>query len=181
MNQMVTGVLLAAGAGRRYGGPKILVSGWLERSVRALREGGCEDVVVVTGAARPALPTAVREVHCPQWERGMGASLRAGLESLAQGVDVAVVHLVDLTDVGGDVVRRVITAGSHGLARAVYDGRPGHPVVINRRYVPPLLEELDDGAGAAGFLQGRPELVEVECADLATGRDTDEPGAGGAS
>ena len=42
---MVAGILLAAGAGRRYGKPKVLVEGWLEAAVGALRGGGCDDVV----------------------------------------------------------------------------------------------------------------------------------------
>ena len=51
----VSGLLLAAGAGRRFGGPKALVQDgqgpWLHRAVRALLDGGCVDVLVVTGAA----------------------------------------------------------------------------------------------------------------------------------
>ena len=70
------GLILAAGAGSRYGFPKILVPGWLDGAVRELREGGCEKVFVVTGAAKPALLDDADEVHCPTWKRGIGASLR---------------------------------------------------------------------------------------------------------
>ena len=172
---MITGVLLAAGAGRRYGRPKILVPGWLDSSVQALFGAGCTSVVVVTGAARPQMPAGAREVHCPTWERGMGASLRAGLETLPPGTRTVAIHLVDLPDVGVAVVRRVIEAGQEGLARAVFDGRPGHPVVLAHGHVPGLLAALDDAAGAANFLRSRSDLVEVECADLATGQDRDVP------
>ncbi len=52
----VVGVLLAAGAGRRYGSPKVLAHGgaWLQAAVTALAEGGCAQVLVVLGAAVPA-------------------------------------------------------------------------------------------------------------------------------
>jgi hypothetical protein len=49
------GVVLAAGAGTRYGMPKVLAGngGWLASAVAALSDGGCGDVVVVLGAAVP--------------------------------------------------------------------------------------------------------------------------------
>jgi len=170
---MISGLLVAAGAGSRYGRPKILVPGWLDHAVTVLREGGCAHVLVVTGAARPPLPPGAGEVHCPGWGRGPGASVRAGLEALHPEVEAVVIHLVDLPDVGADVVRRVL--GADGLARAVYEGRPGHPVLVGRRFVPSLLESLDDASGAGRFLRDHPELTEVECADLATGVDVDHP------
>ncbi|WP_324651726.1 nucleotidyltransferase family protein [Georgenia sp. H159] len=174
---MTSGVLLAAGAGRRYGLPKILVPGWLVGAVTTLRDGGCDDVVVVTGAARPALPTGCREVHCPTWELGMGASLRAGLEATATA-DRVVIHLVDLPDVGADVVRRVLGRSTEGPARAVYGGRPGHPVALPHHHVALLLAELEPATGAAGFLR-RQDVVEVECGDLVTGEDVDSRPDGG--
>lgn len=176
---MIAGVLLAAGAGRRYGRPKILVPGWLDSSVRVLRDGGCTSVVVVTGAARPQVPAGAREAHCPRWERGMGASLRTGLEAVAPESRAVVVHLVDLPDVDAAIVGRVIHAGRDGIARAVFGGRPGHPVVLARRHLPELLAGLDDAAGAADFLRSRSDLIEVECADLATGQDRDVPAGEG--
>ena len=62
------------------------------------------------------------------------ASLRAGLGALAGRADAAVVTLVDLPDVRADVVRRVSTAAPARatLARATYEGRPGHPVLLGR-------------------------------------------------
>lgn len=166
------GLVLAAGAGSRYGRPKILVADWLARAVTALRRGGCADVLVVTGAARAVMPDAAAEVHNPGWARGVGTSLRAGLEAAAPLADQVAVHLVDCPDVGAAVVRRVLSAAQVRPGRAVYGGRAGHPVVLPRRYVPQLLAELGDAAGAGDFLRALP-TVEVECGDLATGRDHD--------
>ncbi|WP_078843798.1 NTP transferase domain-containing protein [Streptomyces albus] len=89
----VAGLLLAAGGGRRLGGrPKALLPHrrrpLVEHAARALRDGGCEPVHVVLGAAeeevraRAELPGCVL-VGNPQWEAGMGSSLRAGLASLS--------------------------------------------------------------------------------------------------
>lgn len=177
------GLLLAAGAGRRYGRPKILVPTWLERAVGALRDGGCDRVLVVTGAARPAMPAGASEVHCPEWDRGIGASLAAGLRAVGAGavgaegtapVRRVALHLVDYPDIGADTVRRVLDAAGDDLARASFDGRGRHPVVVPAAHLPELLAALTDDDGAAPYLRGRPVRM-VECGDLATGGDVDRP------
>ena len=75
-------------------------------------------------------------VVADDWDEGMGASLRAGLAAAdptdAQSV---LVSLVDLPDVGADVVRRLLAGGGAGEGRArpgAYEGTPGHPVLIGR-------------------------------------------------
>ncbi|MGL5816541.1 MAG: nucleotidyltransferase family protein, partial [Phycicoccus sp.] len=110
-----TGLVLAAGAGRRMGGPKALVRRraglptFVEATVDAMWRAGLPRVVVVLGAgadeALPLVESARAEVVvAPDWAEGMGASLRAGLAYLsdaARGVpDLALVMLVDLPDVG---------------------------------------------------------------------------------
>jgi molybdenum cofactor cytidylyltransferase len=168
------GLVLAAGAGSRYGRPKILVRGWLETAVDALREGGCSEVAVVTGAARPQLPAGVREIHCDRWALGLGASLRAGLSALDGEVRRVVVHVVDCPDIGPDVVARVLDGAGDRLARATYGGRPGHPVVLPRAHLAPLLGTLQDDDGAGPYLRVHEHLA-VECGDLASGQDIDTP------
>ncbi|MDO3636824.1 nucleotidyltransferase family protein [Mycolicibacterium arseniciresistens] len=172
------GVVLAAGAGTRYGMPKVTAAQgeWLQKAVTALAEGGCGDVVVVLGAALVEVPQPARAVIASDWADGMSASVRAGIAAIGSA-DLAVLHTVDTPDVGADVVRRVLSAArgsGSGLARAVYDGRPGHPVVVHRRYWPQLLQSLVGDRGAGPFLRSRADVVTVECVDLATGRDIDE-------
>jgi CTP:molybdopterin cytidylyltransferase MocA len=170
----VAGVLLAAGAGTRYGMPKVCAEDgrWLRACVAALTGGGCDDVVVVLGAAVVDVPTPARAVVAADWERGLSASVRAGIDAV--DASVVVLHAVDTPDVSADVVRRVLDAASaSGLARAHYDGRPGHPVVIARKHWPELLETLSGDEGARPFLIGRPDVVAVECGDLASGQDID--------
>ncbi len=171
----VAGVLLAAGAGKRFGGPKVLAEQgeWLHRGVAALSDGGCDDVVVVLGAAVVSVPPPARAVVAADWAVGMSASLRTGLAAVGEA-DLAVLALVDTPDVGADVVRRVLAAvGPSGLARAVYDTRPGHPVVIAREHWPALVATLHGDEGARRFLAGRDDVGAVECSDLASGHDVD--------
>lgn len=182
------GVLLAAGAGRRMGRPKALVhdpdgTSWLRRSVAALDEGGCAPVIVVLGceheAARELLARDdVEVVVAGDWERGMGASLRAGLEAAAgTGRDAALVSLVDLPDVDDTVVRRVIVEGWSGtasLARATYRGTPGHPVLLGAVHWDGVRSTAVGDRGARDYLTAHP-ASRVECGDLARGEDIDGP------
>ena len=90
------GLLLAAGAGRRMGGPKALLRltpagpTLIETAVERLWQAGCDRVVAVVGAGASQASDAVARlrvdvVTAPDWDEGMGASLRAGLEHLLQG------------------------------------------------------------------------------------------------
>lgn len=175
----MAGVVLAAGAGTRYGTPKILAEQgrWLIAAVRALADGGCDSVWVTTGAARPRLPEPAREIYVPHWKRGMSESVRTAIEvvSATPGeCGVLVLHTVDTPDVTAAVTARVL--GQHssapGLTRAAYHGAPGHPVVIGRCHWPGLLDTLAGDSGARAFL-ARHDTRMVECGDLASGADID--------
>ncbi|MCL2543765.1 MAG: NTP transferase domain-containing protein [Nocardioidaceae bacterium] len=175
------GVVLAAGRGRRYGGPKAFVrtdSGetWLERTCRVLLDGGCGSVLATlpAGSDDPGL-AGVSAV--PLATEGLSDSLAGALESLEPDRP-AVVMLVDLPDVTAAVVRRVLgavdTEDPAVLARATYDGRPGHPVVIGPAHLGPLRADLAGDSGANAYLRAH-GAAQVECGDLATGEDVDRP------
>jgi CTP:molybdopterin cytidylyltransferase MocA len=184
----VEGLLLAAGAGRRMGMPKALVTddrgSWLVRGVTTLSAGGCRRVTVVLGAEAEraaalldGLPEMPRIVVADDWAEGMGASLRAGMLALTDSTDgFILVSLVDLPDLVPEVVARVGAAqrSPHVLARASYDGVPGHPVLFGRDHWPAVLETAHGDRGARAYLAGR-EVELIECGDLATGRDVDSP------
>ncbi|MCD6639445.1 MAG: NTP transferase domain-containing protein [Nocardioides sp.] len=182
----IHGLLLAAGAGRRRGGPKALArdedgTSWLLRSLHALRP--CDGVTVVIGAAAPEvarlLPPSVDVVVARDWEAGLGASLAAGLAALVGSAhDAVLVSLVDLPDVDGAVVARVLAAvapvAADTLARATYDGRPGHPAVLGRAHWDGVAASAVGDRGARDYLAAAGESVRlVECGDLATGEDRD--------
>ncbi len=181
------GLLLAAGAGTRMGTPKALVrdddgTSWLLRSVAVLRDGGCAGVTVVLGAEATRAAallegSGVRVVVADRWAEGMGESLRAGLAAEAPSdAEAVVVSLVDLPDVTGQVIRRVAEAGADPdvLARAAYDGEPGHPVLLGRHHWAAVAESATGDRGARDYLAANPVRL-VECGDLATGRDRDHP------
>jgi CTP:molybdopterin cytidylyltransferase MocA len=155
-------VVLAAGASTRFGEPKqrLLLEPVLER----VRQSSVDGVVVVLGAHE--LETSARTVHCSEWERGPGASLRCGLRALPPDAEAAVVVLGDGPNLDPEAIERVLTAwrdtGAPVLA-ATYGGVRLHPVLLAKESwerVP------DEGARAL-------DAVLVACNDLGPPGDVD--------
>lgn len=182
------GLLLAAGAGRRFGGPKALarLDGELlvERGARVLREGGCGPLVVVLGASAAEVRAAAdlrgaEVVVATDWSEGMGASLRAGLAALAPTpAPAAVVALADQPLVGAEAVRRLHGAWAGGARAAVatYGGCPRNPVLLDRSVWAGVAHTARGDVGARGWLRAHPELVEhVACDGTGSPTDVDTP------
>jgi CTP:molybdopterin cytidylyltransferase MocA len=190
----VAALLLAAGAGRRLGAPKALLrdaSGvpWVERAARRLMAGGCGPILVVVGARAAEVAALVPPLLIPPgdvveaagWHEGMGASLRAGLVALSgrsPEPDAVLVALVDTPGMTSDVVRRVLGAaqepgaGRSVLARAAFDGVPGHPVLLGRDHWAGIRAVAAGDTGARDYLRGR-QVRLVECGDVGSGVDVD--------
>ncbi|ARC58477.1 Nicotine blue oxidoreductase [Frondihabitans sp. 762G35] len=182
----LAGLVLAAGAGRRYGGPKALVrdaegAPWLLLAHDLLAGAGCTDVTVVLGAeadrARHLVPAGAHTVVADDWDTGMAASLRAGLAAVASSgadAEAVLVTLVDLPGLPVAVARRVAerVTGPDALAQAVFGARPGHPALIGRDHWPALTASLAGDRGARAYLAAH-GAAEVECGDLASGDDVD--------
>jgi molybdenum cofactor cytidylyltransferase/nicotine blue oxidoreductase len=102
------------------------------------------------------------------------------VQGSAPDADAVVVSLVDLPDVTGEVVRRVAHLGTDPgvLARATYDGEPGHPVLLGRDHWAGVAASATGDRGARDYLATH-TVFEVECGDLATGRDRDTPDRSG--
>ena len=150
-------VLLAAGAGRRFGGPKQIAE-WrgaplLEWALdAALGVPALDPLVVVLGAHAEEVAASVdlspaTVAYAPDWEEGQAASLRAGVAALG-AVDGAVVLLADTPFVTAQVVAGVIDHHSSGcdVVRAVYGGQPGHPVLLG----PAALARVPECSGDVG-------------------------------
>ena len=128
---MIAAVVLAAGSSSRYGTDPPKQVELLPRVLTALRESSVDEIVVVSGAH--ALP--VDSVHCPDWARGPGASLRCGLRALPQQTEAAVVVLADGPDLEPRAVERVIDdwrANGGDAVAAIYGGIRLHPVLLAR-------------------------------------------------
>jgi molybdenum cofactor cytidylyltransferase len=165
---VVAAVVLAAGAATRYGSPKQLV--FLPYVLERLARTSVGGVVVVEGAypIDPGRFGGVRVVHCADWERGPGASLRCGLAALAADVDVdaALVVLADGPTLDPRAVERLIERrGEADVVVASYDGTRDHPAVLSRAAWAAI---PDEGARAL-------EATLVPCDDLEPPGDMDYP------
>ena len=147
-----------------------------------VRASPVDDVVVVAGAHQ--LEIDARVVHCDDWERGPGASLRCGLAALGDDVDAAVVVLADGPELAPAAVERVLDVWAESRAEVVaatYGGARGHPVLIDRgvwqavpddggRALPALLVPCDD-LGAPGDVDFADDLAQgsLDAQDHETG------------
>jgi CTP:molybdopterin cytidylyltransferase MocA len=191
------GLLLAAGSGSRMGRPKALLAldGRLlvELGAAVLRDGGCDPVVVVLGAAADAVRhrarlADARIVDNPNWADGQAGSLRAGLTAVAgddpdRPAAAVLIALVDQPGVPAGVVRRLIErwrAGAGPAVVAAYAGMPRNPVLLDRRVWDDVAASVEGDEGARRWLgavaRERPEQVTlVECGDIGDPADLDTP------
>lgn len=179
----VAGILLAAGGGERFGGPKAsaVVAGrtLADRGVHTLLEAGCAPVVVVAGAGAASLtaPAGAAIVVNEDWAEGLSTSLRAGLESIRPtGAAATVIALADQPLVTPAAVARLVAAWRDGalVAVATYEGRPRNPVLLDRSVWAEVAATSTGDAGARSWLQAHPDLVTpVPCSDVAAPDDID--------
>ena len=171
-------LILAGGAGRRFGGGKLLAdlagATVIRRVADAVCAAGFAEVVIVTGAEDAELRSglaglACRIVHAPDWAEGMAATLRAGIGALAGRSEGSCVFLGDMPRVPvtlcPDLIERAQSAGY--AARTKVGGEPGHPVAFTRAAFADLLALTGD-KGATALLRTRNDVAYLE---------TDEPGA----
>jgi len=157
----VLGLVLAAGAGTRLGRPKaaVAVGGerLVDRAVRTLVDGGCDGVLVVAGAE--ALEVGAAEVvDNPDWQEGVGSSLRTGLRAAAgRGADAVVVLLVDQPDVRASDVQSLVAARRSGAGLAVtgYGRGSGHPVLLGAEHWDGASALAAGDVGARAYLRVR--------------------------
>jgi CTP:molybdopterin cytidylyltransferase MocA len=107
-------------------------------------------------------------VVCRDWASGQSASLRFGVESLGD-VDRIVITLGDEPLISPQAI--ALMAEQPAGSRAMYNGRPGHPVVLGPDQIS-AVRRLSGDRGARDLLAGG---LLVECADMCSGRDVDTP------
>lgn len=162
---MTEAIVLAAGAGRRFGGGK-LIADWRGRplvqwSVAAALASGVERVTVILGAdaerVQPLLDSRVAVALCPDWDEGIAASLRHGLSILVPATDALLIFLGDMPLVSPILAAQLLDEVIGGAPAAIADhhGTPAHPAAVHRS-VFHLLMQLKGDRGARGLLAALP-------------------------
>jgi len=185
---VIAAVVLAAGSGSRFGGAKQLAEldglPLLEHALRAVEAvPAIERIVVVLGARADEIRAGVdfgaaEVVVCDEWEEGQAASLRCGIDAI-DGAGAALLMLGDMPRITPQVIERFAELaeryGSEARARAVYDGAPGHPVVLGSAYFA-ALSGLSGDFGARDVLK-KIGAYPIECGQLCSAADVDTPEA----
>ena len=175
----VAAIILAAGAGRRMGGPKALLEvggeSLLRRAARTALAAGCAPVLAVVGPWDPGLDGwDVLPVLNARAAEGMAGSIRTGMATLPGGVAAVALLAVDQPAVEASLLRDLMDlfrcAGGRPAACA-YEGTVGIPAVFPRRLFPDLRSLRGDrGAKAILLREGAATLPFPEGA-----RDLDRP------
>jgi molybdenum cofactor cytidylyltransferase len=166
----VGAVILAAGGSSRLGQPKQLLQfrgeTLIRRAVRAADEAGCDPIVVVGGegiepARRELLATRARIVENAEWRRGLGTSIRRGIEAIPRSNDAAILLTCDQPLVDGSVIARLVAVWEKTgkpIVAASYANTLGVPALFDRSLFDALLQ-LPDDSGAKVLIAARPDDV----------------------
>ena len=183
---MISGVVLAAGTGSRFGGTKQLtiVDGkpLAQHAIDALVEAGVDELVVVTGhdAVRVASgltrPPDARVVYNGAFRDGQATSLAAALHALDDESEAAVVLMADQPGITADVIRALVDrfrATRKQVVRALYEDGPGPSLLSREIYAE--AGHLHGDVGARVLIASHPEWVEEVAIDGPAPPDVDTP------
>lgn len=183
---MISGVVLAAGTGSRFGGTKQLaiVQGkpLAQHALDALADAGVDEIVVVTGhdavaiASALRLPETARIVWNKAYRDGQATSLAAGLHALDDASEAAVVLMADQPGVTSDVVRALVSrfrATRKQVVRAMYADGPGPSLLSREIYAE--AGHLHGDVGARALIASNPDWVEEVAVAGPAPRDVDLP------
>ncbi|WKN46133.1 nucleotidyltransferase family protein [Tunicatimonas pelagia] len=162
---MITTIVLAAGEASRMGQPKQLMQldgkSLVQRAVQTAQTVS-DEIIVVTGAYADQIQEnlsseKVHFVHNPQWQTGMGSSIRAGIQQIMSVTplpNAIIVMLCDQPLASPSLLEQLVTAYRHlgkTLVASVYHNTAGVPALFGEALFPELLQ-LDGRAGAKSII-----------------------------
>jgi molybdenum cofactor cytidylyltransferase len=188
-NPKIAAILLAAGASTRMGRPKQLLPfrgrSLLVHAAETAIASGCHPIIVVLGAyldrIRGDLETLpVHVAENPDWETGMGSSVRTGIQSLmaaAPDIEAAILLLCDRPFVSVRSIHRLVAAyrsTDRPIVASGYNETIGVPALFHQTLFPELLR-LQGMQGAKSVIERYPaQIVPIEFPQEAIDLDTPE-------
>jgi molybdenum cofactor cytidylyltransferase len=171
--QKIGAVILAAGESSRFGRPKQLVQfrgkSLVRRVVDAAKDANCSAIVVVLGSRRDQIERELKETAAivaenEDWRRGVGSSIRVGLESAvnqAPDIEAIVLLTCDQPFLKTDTIERLIAMyekTKKAIVASSYSETLGVPALFDRSCFQELLA-LDDETGAKTIILSNRERV----------------------
>ena len=185
--QNIGAVILAAGESSRLGQPKQLLQlrgqSLVRRVVEAAEQAGCRPILAVIGSDRFKVENELVRTHATivenaNWRRGIGTSIRSGLQLAidnSPNLEATVLltcdqPLVDATTIEGLVSLREKT--NKAIVASAYAGTLGVPALLDRSCFPELLALSDDHGAKTIILRDRQRVAEFPFPDGAVDIDT---------
>ncbi|MAK82451.1 nucleotidyltransferase family protein [Phenylobacterium sp.] len=187
-------IVLAAGAGRRFGGRKLLApfggGPLIEGALGAAFASPASTIILVTGSEADDVAAAARAwaerqgeggrlqiIHAADHAEGMGASLRTGAEALPADTAGTFVLLGDMPRIPAAILPRLVEAVEAGAAAAapICGGRRGHPVLFGAELLDHLRQAAGDEGARTALAGLGPRLALIETEDEGALFDVDRP------
>ena len=187
----IAAVVLAAGGSTRLGSPKQLLAYGEKSLLRGAAESvlatPCTPVLVILGSGAEGLQDELDGLRTiikvnPEWGKGMGTSVRLGVETLdalAPGLDGVLLTLCDQPSVESGALGRLLAAFERAasptaLVAAAYNGTVGVPAVFGRAYFDALCTLPDDTGAKPVLMKHRASVIQVPLPEAVTDIDTRE-------
>ncbi|MSO88954.1 MAG: 4-diphosphocytidyl-2C-methyl-D-erythritol kinase [Rhodospirillaceae bacterium] len=186
----ITGVVLAAGIGKRMGANKMatMVDGapMISHVVDSVIASHAKPVIVVTGHEPERVRDALKGrnvtfVHNPDYATGQSTSLRAGIAAVPADADGAIVCLGDMPRIKPADIDRIVNAFNpvegRGIVVPTWKGKRGNPILWARRFFDEM-KAVSGDIGARQIISAHGEAVyELEMGDDSALVDVDTPEA----
>lgn len=180
-------IVLAAGASTRMKKQKMLLpfgdETIIERVIKNIKPLIDSNIQVVLGSHYEEICKKISNLQVDickneNYREGMLSSVICGFNSLPGNMKVVLIFLGDQPQIPSDVIRKVISAweeSEKGIVIPTFDGRRGHPILIETRYRNEI-ENLDRNEGLRQLMRlFEEDVYEVECGRNEILRDIDTP------
>ncbi|MDI6779411.1 MAG: nucleotidyltransferase family protein [Bacteroidota bacterium] len=177
MNSNIYGVILAAGESTRMGSSKALLKigdkTFLEFVVGRIKSAGVSKIIAVLGHNAEKI---ISQTNCPDvkfiinenYQKGQLSSIQAGINSLPEDAEAAIIFPVDRPLVTSELVNKLIQKYLETKAPVVvpiFGAKRGHPIIFSSNVFKEILRAPEDVGARAVVWAHHNEVAEVQTSE----------------